>query len=65
MAKFAYNNAKITSTGHIPFKLNYGYYLWISYKEEVNPHSKSKSANELLTELRELIIVYCKNLYYA
>ena len=25
MAKFAYNNAKNTSIGHTPFKLNYGY----------------------------------------
>ena len=26
MVKFAYNNAKNASTGHTPFKLNYGYH---------------------------------------
>ena len=37
----------------------------MSYEEEVNPCSQSKSENELSEELRELIVVYCKNLYHA
>ncbi len=39
MAKFAYNNANNASTGHMPFKLNYGYHPQASYEEDVNPHS--------------------------
>ena len=49
----------------MPFELNYGYHFWMSYKEEVDPCFQSKSADKLPTELRELMIVYCENLYYA
>ena len=65
MAKFVYNNAKNTSTGHTPFELNYGYHPWMSYKKDVDPRSQSKSADKLSTELRELMIVCQKNLHYA
>ena len=65
MAKFAYNNIKNSSTGHTFFKLNYGYYFYISYKKNINFHSKSKSVNKLLIKLQELMIIYKKNLYYA
>ena len=65
MAEFAYNNAKNTSSGYTPFKLNCGYYPWMSYKEDVNPRSKSKSADELSAELKELIIVCQENLHHA
>ena len=60
MAEFAYNNAKNASSGHMPFEFNYGYYPWMFYKKDVNPRFKSKSADELLAELKELIIVYQK-----
>ena len=53
------------STGHTPFELNCGYYFRVSYKEDVDPHSQSKSANKLLAELRELMIVCQENLHYA
>ena len=65
MAEFAYNNAKNTSTGHMLFKLNCGYYPRMSYKEDVNPRPQSKSADELSAELRELIIVCWENLHHA
>ena len=65
MAEFAYNNAKNASTDHTPFELNYGYHPRMSYKGNVNPRSKSKSADNLSAELRELMIVCRKNLYYA
>ena len=65
MAEFAYNNAKNASTGHTPFELNCGYHPRISYKEKVDPRSQSKSADELLAELRELMIVCRENLYHA
>ena len=57
MVEFAYNNAKNASTGHTPFKLNYGYHPRIFYKENVDPCSKSKSADNLANDLKELMIV--------
>ena len=65
MAEFAYNNAKNASIGYTPFELNYSYHLRISYKENVDPRSKSKSADDLANELRELMIVCRKNLQHA
>ncbi len=62
MAEFAYNNAKNASTGHTPFELNCGFYPRASYKEDVNSRSQSKSAEKLVTELRELMIVCRENL---
>ena len=65
MAEFVYNNAKNASSGYMFFKLNYGYYLQMSYKDDIDPRSKFKSADKLSTELRELMIVCKKNLYHA
>ena len=65
MAEFAYNNSRNASTGHTPFKLNCGYHPRMSYKEEVDPRSQSKSADKLSKELRELMVVCCKNLHHA
>ena len=65
MAEFAYNNAKNASSGHTPFELNCGYHPRMSYEEDVEPRSKSKSADELSAELRELMIVCQENLHHA
>ena len=65
MAEFAYKNAKNASTSHTPFELKCGYHPRMSYKEDVNPCSQSKSANELSAELRELMIICQENLYHA
>ena len=65
MAEFAYNNAKHTSTDHMLFELNYGYYSQMSYEEDVNSRSQSKLADKLSAELRELMIIYQENLHYA
>ena len=65
MAEFAYNNAKNTSTGYTPFELNCGYHPRVSFKEDTNPHFQSKTAKELSSELRELMIVCQKNLHHA
>ena len=35
------------------------------YKEVINPRFKSKSADKLLAELQELMIVCCKNFHHA
>ena len=65
MAEFAYNNAKNASTGFMPFELNYGYHPWVSYKEDLDPHSKSRTAEELSSKLRELMTVCQQNLHHA
>ena len=65
MAEFVYNNAKNASISHMPFELNCGYHTRILYKEEVDFRSKSKSADELSAELRELIIVCRENLHHV
>ncbi len=65
MAEFTYNNAKNASTGHTPFELNCNYHLRIFYKENINAYFKSKSANELSIEVREVMTVYKKNLHHT
>ena len=67
IAEFAYNNAKNASTGYTSFKLNCGYHLCVSYKEKeiLNPCSKSKTVEELFSELRKLMIVCQQNLYHT
>ncbi len=65
MGEFAYNNAKNASTGHTLFKLNCGYHPRVSFEEDVDSRSRSRSANELAEELRELMEVCCENLLHV
>ncbi len=65
MAEFAYNNAKNTSIGHTPFKLNCGYHPKVSFKEDIDPNSRFRSASKLAEELRELIKVSFQNRLHA
>lgn len=65
MAKFAYNNTRNTSIAHTSFKPNRGFYAKTSYKEDVHPWFKSKVANIVAKELRELAAICRKNLQYA
>ena len=65
MAEFAYNNAKNASTNFTSFKLNCGYHPQISYKKDLDPLSKSKTAKELSSELRELMTICQQNLHHA
>ena len=65
MAESAYNNAKNASSGYMLFKFNCSYHPWMLYKKDVNPCTKSKSANKLSAKLKKLIIIYKKNLYHA
>ena len=65
IAEFAYNNAKNASTGYTPFELNCRYHPRVSYKEDLDPRSKSKTAEELSSELRELMTVCQQNLHHA
>ena len=65
MAKFAYNNIKNASTGHILFELNYDYYPCVSFKNKYGAHFRSSLAKKLATELRELMNVYYHNFLHA
>ena len=65
IVEFAYNNSKNASMDHTPFKLNCGYYFWISYEEKVNLRSQSKLVDKLSEKLRKLMIIYCKKFHYA
>ena len=62
MAEFTYNHAKNTSTSHTTIN---SFHPQTSYKKDINPRSKSKSADELANELQELMIVYRENLEHA
>ena len=64
MAEFAYNNTKNASTGFTLFELNCGYHPRVSYKEDLDPRSKSKTAKELSSKLQELMIVCQQNLHH-
>ena len=65
MAKFVYNNAKNTSTGHTPFELNCDYHLCVFFKEDTNPRSQLKTTDELSIELQKLMTVCRKNLHHT
>ena len=65
MAEFAYNNAKNVRTGHTPFELNCGFHPRVFFKDDVDPRSRSRSANELAKELRELMEICQQNLLHA
>ena len=60
-----YNNAKNASTDHTTFELNCKYHPPVSYEEDIDLCFKSKSTNELLVELQELMTVCRKNLYHT
>ncbi len=65
MAEFAYNNAKNASTSHTPFELNCGFHPRASYERDIDPRSQSKSADKLVTKLKERMVVYRENLQHA
>ncbi len=65
MTKFIYNNTKNASTSHNLFELNCGYNPRVSFKEDIDPHPKSRFTNKLAKNLRELIEVCCQNLLHA
>ena len=65
MAKFAYNNAKNTSTGQTPFELNCGFHPRVFFKDDIDPRSRSRSANKLIKKLRELMDICQQNLLHA
>ena len=65
MAKFAYNNATNASTGYTPFKLNCGYLPCVSFEEDTNTRSRSKTNDKLSAKLQKLMTVCRGNLHHA
>lgn len=65
IADFAYNNAKNTIIGYMPFELNCSYYFQMSYKKDVDSYSKFKFVNKLSAKLRKLKNICCKNFHHV
>lgn len=42
----------------MPFKFNYGYHPYVSFKDKVGPHLKSRLANKLDKKLKDLILIH-------
>lgn len=62
MAKFAYKNAKNSSTKFTPFELNCGYHLCVSYEDELDPRLRSRAVAIEAKVLKELLTEYKNNL---
>ena len=56
---------KNTSTGYTPFELNCDFYLRVFYKEDVDPRFRSKTADQLATELQTLMFLCGENLQHT
>ena len=65
MAEFTYNNAKNASTSHTSFELNCDFYPRVSFEDDVDPHFRSRSADKLAKELKELMNICQQNLLHA
>ena len=65
MAEIAYNNAKNASTSHTSFEFNCRYHPWVSYEEDLDPRWKSTTAEELSSELQNLMAICQQNFYHA
>ena len=65
MAEFAYNDAKNANTNYTPFELNCRYYPQVSYKEDLDLCSQSKTAKKLFPKLRDLMAACQQNLHHA
>ena len=62
IAEFVYNSMKNISISYNSFKLNYYFYLRVSYKENVNFYLKLKIVDRLAAKQKQLINFYYKNL---
>lgn len=45
--------------------INYKYYLYISFRSDVNFYSKLKLDYKLGKKVKNIITIYCKNFYYS
>ena len=64
-AEFAYNNTRHSSTKLTPFEANMGYHPRMSYKDNQDPRSKSKTAEEQAKNLCDLLAELKNNLQLA
>ena len=64
-AEFAYNNTRHSSTKLTPFEANIGYHPRMSYEDNQDPRSKSKTAEEQAKNLRDLLAELKNNLQLA
>ena len=51
--------------GYMPFELNYEYHPRVSYKDDVNSHSRFKAADELTKKPMNLMVACRENLKHA
>lgn len=65
IVNFIYNNLKNAIIGHIPFKFNFGYHLWVFFEKKCNIYSKYSSANRLDMKLKNLINISYQNFLHA
>lgn len=49
----------------MPFKLKFGYHLYVFFKKNNNHCSYFKTADKLAAKLLKLLVVCYKNFYYA
>ena len=61
MAELTYTNARNANTSHTLFELNCSYSPIVFCNEDINSRLKSRFANKLAEELRELIEIGCQN----
>lgn len=47
------------------FKLNYGYYVCILFKKDINSYSRSKLLDQVISKLNNLSLIYQINLFYT
>lgn len=58
MTEFIHHNAKNASIDDTLFEFNYGFHLYVFFKNDANPCLKSYSANKLAKQLKDLISTY-------
>lgn len=62
--EFWYNNIKNAITIYIIFKIKFGYYYWVLFKNKINIHLKFSWVNKLAKKLRKIIIILYQNIFY-
>lgn len=61
MDEFVYKITKNISINEISFKLNYDSYPPVSYEDDIDPCSKLKTVDKLLSRLCKLIMICREN----
>lgn len=65
MVEFIYNNTKNANIANTFFKLNYKFYLSISFKKDINFQSLFYSAKKLAKEPKDLMSICQQNIIYV